>query len=354
MKKGINLQVQIPDSSDATVTAFAQAFAAANPRLRLTVLSGAGAARAIAERPGIAVYIEGQQAAAADFTALAGQAVQAALARLPGSRDLLAGLTVEEVEHEDEDTGAILAPPPTGEIVAPTARDLVAPAPALPRNGPRPAPPPTTLHGCPAGGDGHDTRLNARKNRTDRATWIPVTVGAIIAQPWPDGVERVMRVNWSPAETAAVAEVEGLPLQVEGWLAGAKPEGPESCNCHSVEDKDNHLWLVDDPHHDRSKSVVVEISPRVRAQHPEWSFDHIRPLVDGRTKVRISGWLMLDQEHPEQLPGRGPHTTRATLWEIHPIAAIEVPQGDQWVPLGGTGGAPATPPPRPGRKRDQP
>jgi hypothetical protein len=352
MRKGINLQVQIPDSSEATVAAFAQAFAAANPGLRLTILSGAGASRAIAARPGVAVYIEGEQAAAADFTALADQAVQAALARLPGSRDLLAGLTIEEVEHEDEDTGAILAPPPTGEIIAPTARELVAPATTLPRNGPRPVPRPTTLHGCPAGGDGHDLTLNARKNRTDRTTWIPVTLGAIIAQPWPDDIERVVRAHWTPAQAAAVAEVEGLPLQIEGWLAGAKREGPESCNCHSVEDKDYHLWLVADPHHDRSKSVVVEISPRVLARQQGLSFDHIRPLVDGRTKVRISGWLMLDQEHPEQLPGRGPHTTRATLWEIHPIAAIEVPQGDQWVPLGGADDDPA--PPRPPRKRSQP
>jgi hypothetical protein len=353
MKKGINLQVSIPDTSDATVAAFAQAFAAANPRLRLTIKSGPGAPRAIAERPGVAVYIEGEQAAPGNFETLADQAVQAALARLPGSRDLLATVGIEEVEHEDEDTGAILAPPPTGEVIAPTTRDLAPPAPTLPRNGPRPAPPPTTLHGCPAGGDGHDLTLNARKNRTDTGPWIPVALEAILAQPWPDGIERVMRANWTPAQTAAVAEVEGLPVQVEGWLAGAKPEGPEACNCHSVEDKDNHLWLVADPHDDRSKSVVIEISPRVRAKHPEFSFDHIRPLVDGRTKIRVSGWLMLDQEHPEQLPGRGPHTTRATLWEIHPIVLIEVPQGDQWVPLAGSA-APARPAPRPRQKQQGP
>ena len=157
-----------------------------------------------------------------------------------------------------------------------------------------------------------------------------------------------------PEPASGTPEPEAAAETLEAEEAGAKREGPESCNCHSVEDKDYHLWLVADPHHDRSKSVVVEVSPRMLARHAELSFDHIRPLVDGRTKVRISGWLMLDQEHPEQLPGRGPHTTRATLWELHPIAAIEVPQGDQWVPLGGIAGAPAPPPPRPGRKRDQP
>ena len=43
------------------------------------------------------------------------------------------------------------------------------------------------------------------------------------------------------------------------------------------------------------------------------------------TQVRISGWLMLDQEHPEQI-GK----TRGTLWEIHPITRIEVKDANGW------------------------
>lgn len=345
MKKGINLQVGLPDSGATAVPAFEQAFAAANPALRLTIKAGADTPRAGDTPIRLAVYIEGEQDAASDFAALAEQALQAAVAALPASRDTGAELEITEVEHEDEDTGVILAPPPPPDLIIAVPRGLTAPATTLPQNTHLPAPPPTTLHGCPAGGDGHDRQLNARKNRTDTATWNAVTLDAIITQPWPPGIERVQRANWTPAQTSAVTLVEGLPVQVEGWLKGAKPEGPESCNCHSVDDIDYHLWLVADPHHDRDRSVVIEVSPRVRARHKELALAQIRPLIDGRTRVRVSGWLMLDQEHPEQLPGRGAHTTRATLWEIHPIVAIEVAQGDGWVPLT------APPPPAPQRPK---
>jgi hypothetical protein len=45
-------------------------------------------------------------------------------------------------------------------------------------------------------------------------------------------------------------------------------------------------------------------------------------------RVRISGWLLFDQEHPEQL-GK----TRATLWEIHPIIKIETQQNGNWTTI---------------------
>jgi hypothetical protein len=51
----------------------------------------------------------------------------------------------------------------------------------------------------------------------------------------------------------------------------------------------------------------------------------VRRLAHDGTPVRVSGWLMLDPEHPDQV-GR----TRGTIWEIHPILAIEVRRGDAW------------------------
>jgi hypothetical protein len=67
--------------------------------------------------------------------------------------------------------------------------------------------------------------------------------------------------------------------------------------------------------------------------------------VDGKTKVRISGWLLMDQEHPDQV-GK----TRGTIWEIHPIIAFDVQRGNTWVSLDTgrastttTGGAQAVP-----------
>ena len=42
----------------------------------------------------------------------------------------------------------------------------------------------------------------------------------------------------------------------------------------------------------------------------------------------VSGWLMLDPEHPDQV-GK----TRGTIWEIHPVMRMEVEQQGRWVPL---------------------
>lgn len=198
----------------------------------------------------------------------------------------------------------------------------------LPTQADKPQPPLNTFQGCPSSGDGGDPQLNIRKNRTDSAPWYPVSIASLLSLGWPTSIERQPRAGWPSGDAAEVARYEGIPIQVEGWLAGAKQQGPESCNCHSVNDVDNHLWVVDSPSKDRSQSVVVEVTPRMRAQHPGWAFERIRPLVDGQTKVRISGWLMMDQEHPDQV-GK----TRGTIWEIHPVIAFDVQRGNTWVSL---------------------
>jgi hypothetical protein len=135
-------------------------------------------------------------------------------------------------------------------------------------------------------------------------------------------------------DRAAVARYEGIPVSVEGYLAGAKVEGPESPNCHGADSKyrDWHIWLTGAPGESRSTSIVVETTPRVRAVHPAWRMAQLRRAVRDTARVRISGWLMLDPEHPEQV-GK----TRGTIWEIHPIMRIEVQQrggaGSGWSSL---------------------
>jgi hypothetical protein len=202
------------------------------------------------------------------------------------------------------------------------------PSGGIPVQASKPAPPPNTYQGCPASGDGGDPELNMRKNRTDSAPWYPVSIASILKLTWPSGIERKPHASWSSADAAAVAQYEGIPVQIEGYLAGAKQQGPESCNCHSANDADNHLWVVDAIGKDRTQSVVAEVTPRVRALHPGWAFPRIQGVVDGQMKVRISGWLMMDPEHPDQV-GK----TRGTIWEVHPIIAFDVFSGNQWVSL---------------------
>src|SRR5204863_1553168 len=96
---------------------------------------------------------------------------------------------------------------------------------------------------------------------------------------WPKGIEQQRRSDWSAGDRAAIAAYEGLPLQIEGYLLLARAQGPESCNCHSVDDVDFHIWMADAPDKDRTQSVVIEATPRVRAFHPGWTIERLRTLV---------------------------------------------------------------------------
>jgi len=146
----------------------------------------------------------------------------------------------------------------------------------------------------------------------------------------PDGVNKKHRSKWQDSTIGAVQSEEARAVQVVGHLLKTKLEGPESPNCHSTDraDRDLHMWLANSPDDDRSDAVVVEITPRIRAQHPSWTSTNLNKLVTNKTRVRISGWIMLDPEHPDQV-GK----TRATVWEIHPILGIEVFAAGQWKKL---------------------
>jgi hypothetical protein len=214
-----------------------------------------------------------------------------------------------------------------------------APTPAPPIGGPSPfpelkeKPPPLNIvfKGCPPEGDGGDPELNRLKNRVDEANnYYPVPFDALVQLTWPKSIERKDRAKWPGSDKEAVSRYEGIPVSVEGYLARSTLEGPESCNCHGADPelRDFHIWLIKNANDDRSNSIVVETGPRVRVKHPNWRTELLGQIAKTDQKVRISGWLMLDPEHPDQV-GK----TRGTIWEIHPIMNIEVDQQGKWTPL---------------------
>lgn len=202
---------------------------------------------------------------------------------------------------------------------------------------PKPEPVEITFKGCSPDGDGGDRQLNQLKNRVDEGTYNPVALSSLLHLPWPKGTERRSRTQWSKRDTGRVGRYEGTPVVAEGYLTGARLEGPEASNCHGADAplRDFHVWLTEGPGEDRSRAVVVEVTPRVRAKHPGWRVETLNGLAREQDKVRISGWLMLDQEHPDQV-GK----TRGTLWEIHPILQIEAKKDEQWVALDVLAGTP--------------
>ena len=201
---------------------------------------------------------------------------------------------------------------------------------SLDANAGKPQPVDDYFQGCPPSGDGGDPVLNTLKNRMDTATWVPMPFSQLEQLPWPKAIERKDMSTWSKADYDMVGLNNGRPVSITGYLANAKREGPESPNCHSQTDRDFHIWLVDHPTTDRTNSIVVESTPRVRANHPGWTIDRINTIVKRQIPVRISGWTMLDPEHPDQVG-----QTRGTIWEIHPIMQIEVQLNGStnWIPL---------------------
>ena len=202
--------------------------------------------------------------------------------------------------------------------------------PGLPSGSNRQNPGEITFNGCPPEGDGGDPILNRNKNRIDNGNYQPTSFNTILNLTWPQEIERRAHDTWSASAQAQVAQSEGLPVAVTGYLASVRQEGPETPNCHSATDADFHVWMLGQPGGlaDRAQAVVVEVTPRIRANHPQWTVNTLTAIAQAGTSVRISGWLMLDPEHPEQLA-----KTRGTLWEIHPIMQIEISQNGQWVAL---------------------
>jgi hypothetical protein len=113
---------------------------------------------------------------------------------------------------------------------------------------------------------------------------------------------------------------------------------------------DWHIWLTKiqgAKEKYQGQAIVIEATPRVRARRgwTDETLKQLKDIVNRQTKVRISGWLFFDPEHPgnvyptpsapsqpEVLPTDISGKTRKTLWEIHPIMQIEVWQ-DGWITL---------------------
>lgn len=187
-------------------------------------------------------------------------------------------------------------------------------------------PPSGTYKGCVADGKGGDSQLNVLKNRAEQVpNPKPMTMPEVLALPVPSGVEKVNRSQWPASAVATVAEHEKEGVVVEGFWVDVRQEGLEATNCEDPKLHDFHLWLVESSGQQKPKSMVTEMTPRWRGSNGGWNLKAIQKLISQGAKFRVTGWLLFDQEHPEQI-----NKFRETLWEIHPITKVEVFSGGNW------------------------
>lgn len=191
------------------------------------------------------------------------------------------------------------------------------------------------FHGCPPTGKGSDPYLNSLKNRDVPPTKAKrYTVTQFLkAAPRTLPTRKIHRDRWTPQQQDLAAKWERRAVTVEGYLVfDAVKQAKEACNCGSATYRDFHLWLGAVPSvtkASRGRALVVEVSPRTWPTHPTWKeAKTYRGPIRAGTKVRVTGWLMWDQEHAPHLT-----KTRGTLWEVHPIHKIQVRQGNKWVTL---------------------
>jgi uncharacterized protein YraI len=202
---------------------------------------------------------------------------------------------------------------------------------------------------CAAAGGTGDTLTDRLKNRIDEPrAYHPVTFDAVLALPYPKN-HKPHRTDWPQSDLDVIAPYEGIPVTVTGFIAtqngiivqnAQHSRNGEATNCHATDDAgvDWHVTLVTHPNDPKSAGIVVETTPRVRANGHPWTADMLTPHVAAGDSVRFSGWLMYDPEHFAQTTNYDParpstgRTVRATLWEVHPVTRIEVFDGQarQW------------------------
>jgi uncharacterized protein YgiM (DUF1202 family) len=209
-----------------------------------------------------------------------------------------------------------------------------APATAISKSWDKPAAVSNTLQGeegsCGQTGDGGDTDTNLRKNRVNvPSSYHFVTWDAINSLKYPDAPHS--RTDWSADQLAVITPYEGVAVSAVGYLYNIRVESGgsgESTNCHFTKpvDVDWHMYFVKDAGGGEAVAVIAETTPRVRQNHPSWDVTKLKPWKGTGVPVRLSGWLMLDPEHPDAV---GKY--RGTIWEIHPVTKIEVQQNGTWV-----------------------
>jgi hypothetical protein len=216
---------------------------------------------------------------------------------------------------------------------------------------PRPCCKKAVSGGCAIGGQGHENAdpsneyLNSLKNRDitpKEDSYIHTDLQRIMADLPQKIGNSSSRENWeNEIWLKAAAKYEKNAVAIYGYLDSIHIQDVEECNCYLPVDKDYHIWMGNKKNGNVGNNwrhdMVVELSPRLKSKQKDWH-DKVEKIVHHRDSVRVSGWLMFDNEHYRNLlPVKETYTakdykykTRITLWEVHPIHKIEVWKNGKW------------------------
>jgi hypothetical protein len=177
---------------------------------------------------------------------------------------------------------------------------------------------------CPPQGDATKPkarRLNESKARLDEVldedVDDTVTIDALL-EPGDD------RLRWQ----------DGQGAEITAYVIAVRDGGMASSNCHALQgfDHDTILELVSTPEAlDRAHRVSAVVTPQwrqaVASDRVDWSTAALRAHYLQRWVV-VRGWLLFDFETASTALNTaalaGPSISRATAWEIHPVASLDL------------------------------
>jgi len=117
---------------------------------------------------------------------------------------------------------------------------------------------------------------------------------------------------------------EGTLVSVVGYVEAAHysdVEDGESVNCELTGDADNdiHIPIVPKAGADECTSVTAEVTPHYRPA--VWSAPNMNKA---HVPLRFTGQLMFDAEHRPCHGGTADGPKRVSVWEVHPVYAVDV------------------------------
>jgi len=119
--------------------------------------------------------------------------------------------------------------------------------------------------------------------------------------------------------------------ELEGFVIDVMVGGVETVNCKATDPlfRDTHIEIADHLGADSTHRVIVEVTPRWRAEMQalgvDWTTQGLQSLKGKRVKFR--GWALFDVEHRGQAKNTAPANPkdwRATVWELHPVTSFVI------------------------------
>lgn len=216
------------------------------------------------------------------------------------------------------------------------------------------------IESCPAEGDGktdaHRAQNTAKNNLCAKGRPIPLSFSAFkrLQKAVDDKGIAYGSSQRLPANRKDLEGIishngkkigEGTVVQYVGFIhhpRNSNRSKGESVNCKrpGAASNDIHVDVVRSKSDPVCRSITVEIIPHFRPE--QWEVDKLKMIEN---PVRFTGNLFFDASHkPCKNDTEGPTPKRASVWEIHPVYAIDVCKSRQltrcsatdktvWIPL---------------------